>query len=83
MNKAKIVRVICNILIAVLLLGFVISLLWYMTDSLEMMPTQEQTDKARLSAALCMAVFGLACALCVAVRVKYRKCRRALPKHTD
>ncbi len=73
MRKETIIRVVCDILIVALLFGFVLSWLWYINGSLEMMPTEEQEDKAKTGALLLMTAFGLPGIVCIAVRIKHRK----------
>ncbi len=69
----KAIRIICNILIVIFAVGFVVSLLWFVTGSFEMVPTEEQEEKARLAALTMMGVFGMAGGLCAAMRAKRRK----------
>ncbi len=68
MNKTVIVRIFWGILIIIFLLCFILSLLWYATGSLEMMPTEEQQEKARAAAIFSMLVTGVSCMICAAVR---------------
>lgn len=68
MNKTVIVRLFWNILIVIFLLGFILSLLWYTTGSLETMPTEEQQEKARAAAVLSMIVTGVPCIICAVIR---------------
>ena len=68
MRKAKIIWFICNILIVIFLLGFVFALLWYRCGSFEMIPTEEQQEKAQITAILLMIVNGVLCGSCIAVR---------------
>lgn len=73
MRKHTIIRIVCDVFIAVFLFGFVLSLLWYMNGSLELMPTEEQDGKAKIAACLLMAVFGISSIVCAAVRIKIQK----------
>lgn len=68
MDKRVIARLFWDVLIIVFLLGFILSLLWYATGSLETMPAEEQQEKARLAAVLSMLVTGVPCMICAAVR---------------
>lgn len=68
MNKKVIVRLFWNILIVIFLFGFILSLLWYTTGSLETMPTEEQQEKARAAAVLSMIVTGAPCIICAVIR---------------
>ncbi len=68
MDKRVIVRLLGDVLIGILLLGFILSLFWYTTGSLETMPTEEQQEKARLAAVLSMLVTGVPCMICAAAR---------------
>jgi len=73
MGKERIIRVVCDVSIAVLLCCFILSFLWFINGPLEMMPTEEQQDKAKIGALLLMVVFGIPCVACIAVRAKQRK----------
>lgn len=68
MNKTMIVRLFWDMLIVIFLLGFILSLLWYTTGSLETMPTEEQQEKARMTAVLSMIVTGIPCMICTVIR---------------
>lgn len=68
MRKAKIIRFISGILIVIFLLGFVFALYWYQYGSFEMIPTEEQQEKAQIAAILLMIVNGVLCGFCIAVR---------------
>lgn len=56
--------------IIVLTLLFLLSLLWFLSGSLEMVPTEEQQNKARLGAVLLMLLFGAGDIACIAARIK-------------
>ena len=56
MKKEKIVRFICDVLIVFFLLGFVFALYWYLRGSFEMIPSEEQQEKALIGAILLMIV---------------------------
>lgn len=73
MSKYKLIRYFCNILIAILLLLFILSLLWFINGSLEMTPTAEQQEKTRISAIFSMVIIGISCFICVVARLKFRK----------
>lgn len=73
MSKYKLIRYFCNILIAILLLLFILSLLWFINGSLEMAPTAEQQDKARIGAIFSMIIIGISCFICFVARLKFRK----------
>lgn len=72
-SGAKIVRMLCNVMIIIFLLGFVLALRWYIGGSFEMSATEEQQEKARIGAVLSMIATGLPCILCVCVRGRYKK----------
>lgn len=57
--EKKIRRIFCNIAIVVLILCFFVGLLWLVMGSLEMEPTAEQIEKARIGALCVMSVSGL------------------------
>ncbi len=73
MQGKKIVRIILDILIAVLLFYFIFSLYWFINGSFEMVPTEEQQEKARLGAMLLMIGSGVPCIACIVARVNCRK----------
>ncbi len=73
MDAHKKIRRICNVGIGILLPCFVISLIWFLTGSLEMEPTSEQIEKARLAAGTLMLVAGVPCVICIIYRIKFRK----------
>lgn len=79
-NKITIIRLILNIfihiLIAVLLLGFVFAVLYYIHGSYEMFPTEEQQEKAHIMAISLMLVTGIPCGICIAVRVRQMEKKR-------
>ena len=68
MNKRVIVRFIGDVLIIIILVGFILSLLWYTTGSLETMPTEEQQEKVRTAAVLSMIVTGVPCMISTVIR---------------
>lgn len=71
-NKAlqRIIRLLLDCFIIVLTLLFLLSLLWFLSGSLEMVPTEEQQNKARLGAVLLMLLFGAGDIACIAARIK-------------
>lgn len=73
MKNTKMIRVICNILIGVLFPCFFVALLWYINGSLEMFPTAEQEETARIAAGLLMLITGITAFICLIVRIKCRK----------
>ena len=72
MNKTAVIRLLmrlmCDILILLFVFGFILSLCWYKNGSLEMMPTEEQQEKAQMAAVFSMIVTGLPCMICVLIR---------------
>ena len=70
--KEKVIRLICDLFIAIFLLGFVLALLWFTGGSFETVPTMEQQEKARLGAGLLMILTGIPCIVFVCVRQKYK-----------
>ena len=70
--KEKVIRIICDLFIAIFLLGFVLALLWFIGGSFETAPTMEQQEKARLGAGLLMILTGIPCSVFVCVRQKYK-----------
>lgn len=68
----KIIRLLLDCFIIVLTLLFLLSLLWFLSGSLEMVPTEEQQNKARLGAVLLMLLFGVGDIACIAARIKRR-----------
>lgn len=57
--KKKICKILCNIALIVLILCFLAGLLWLIMGSLEMEPTAEQIEKARIGALCIMSVSGM------------------------
>lgn len=70
------VRIFVDLCIVVLLALFVIFLLYFRTGSLEMMPTEEQQNKAQVVAVFGMIVSGVLCAVCVGLRATVLRKRR-------
>lgn len=68
----RIIRLSLDCFIIVLTLLFLLSLLWFLSGSLEMVPTEEQQNKARLGAVLLMVLFGAGDIACIAARIKRR-----------
>lgn len=68
MRKEKVIRFICDMLSVIFLLGFVFGLFCYLHGSFEMVPTEEQQEKARIMAIFLMIVTGAPCSICIAVR---------------
>ncbi|MBQ8527990.1 MAG: hypothetical protein IJ429_05885 [Lachnospiraceae bacterium] len=73
MDTHKLIRRICNVGIGVLFPCFMLGLLWFLAGSLEIEPTAEQMEKARMSAGLYMLATGIPCVVCIGFRMKYRK----------
>ncbi len=73
MSKGKMIRLIFDMLIAVLLPLFLLSLLYFISGSQEMAPTAEQQEKVRAVTLLVMVVTGVPCLVCIGARVKCRK----------
>ena len=71
--KAKIIRIVCDILIAIFLLGFILFFLYHMNGSLELYPTEEQEEKIKVMTMLLMITNAAPCVVCIAIRIKYRK----------
>ncbi len=61
----KSIKIIYLILIVVLLIGFGVSLMWFLNGSLEMFPTAEQEEKAKIAAFLAMIVFAGTSIACI------------------
>ena len=70
MKRAKLVRLVCDIWIIVFVLGVIRALSWYLGGSFETAPTEEQQEKARIGAAVLMAVAGALCTVGIVVRIK-------------
>ena len=62
-------RIIVDILIVVFFLLFLLSLLYYRTGSLEMMPTEEDQGKIQVITMMGMVFFGGLCAVFTIIRV--------------
>lgn len=61
-------RIVVDILIVVLFLFFLLSLLYYRTGSLEMMPTEEDQGKIQVITMMGMVLFGSLCAVLTIIR---------------
>ncbi len=73
MKKHKMLCVLCNIGIGILLPCFLLGVFWFLTGSFEIEPTAEQMEKARMAAGIFMLLTGIACGMCIFLRVKFRK----------
>lgn len=73
MDTHKIIRTLSNVGIGILLPLFLVGMSWFLTGSLEMEPTPEQVEKTKIAAGLFMLVTGVACGMCIFLRVKFRK----------
>ncbi len=71
----KTAPIILDLLIILLLLGFILSVICLFTGSLEQFPTDEQMEKARIGAAVMTLLTGLPCAVCIYLRIRGRKKR--------
>ena len=69
-------RIFVDFCIVVLLAVFMIFLLYFCTGSLEMMPTEEQQNKAQVVAVFGMIVAGALCAVCLGLRATVLRKRR-------
>lgn len=76
MGVTSTIRIVLNILIAIFMMGFLLALLWFFNGSMEMVPTAEQEAKARIGAAILMALMGIGGMVCVTIRVLLRKNKR-------
>jgi len=72
MNKKTVIRLIWNILILFFLFGFALALYWYTQGSFEMVPTEEQQEKAQMAAIFSMIVTGIPCIICAVVRSRIK-----------
>ena len=70
MFDKKRMRIIFNILIIVFSLMFFLAVLYYINGSLEMIPTKEQQEKARIGAIVLMLVTAVPLLVCVVIRFK-------------
>ena len=70
------VRIFIDFCIVVLLALFMIFLLYFRTGSLEMMPTEEQQNKAQVVAVFGMIATGVLCAVCLSLRATVLRKRR-------
>ncbi|MBR5950463.1 MAG: hypothetical protein IKZ87_03415 [Actinomycetaceae bacterium] len=71
--KNRTLRIVLNILIVLSALGFLAGLLYFVNGSLEMFPTAEQEETARIVAIVIMVSNALLCAVCIIARTKTRK----------
>lgn len=63
-------RILLIILAVIFFLGFVFSLLWLLTGSLETFPTAEQQEKAHIGAVFGMVVSLVPCLVCTLLCAK-------------
>lgn len=70
------IRLICDVAIIVLSLFFLLCLLYFINDSLEIDPTEEDHAKIRTVMAVLMLMSGIPCIACIVVRVRCRKKRK-------
>lgn len=73
MRKSKIIRFILDILIVIFLFGFFMAVFYYVQGSFEVIPTEEQQEKARIAAILLMLISGVPCAIFITCRIKLGK----------
>ncbi len=64
------VKVICVILVVLLLIGFLVSLMWFLNGSLEMYPTDEQEEKAKMTSLFFMIFFASTSIACIFPTIK-------------
>lgn len=69
------IRLICDAVIVLLSLFFLLCLLYFIDGSQEISPTEEQNEKIRVVMAALMFLSGIPCIVCIAVRVRCRKRR--------
>lgn len=67
-------KIVLNILIVLSVCVFLLALCWLLNGSLEMFPTEEQQEKARIGAALLMTVSSISTVIFTATRFHVRKC---------
>ena len=70
------VRIFVDCCIVVLLALFVLSLLYFCTGSLEMVPTEEDQAHAMVAAIFGVIVTGVPCAVCIGLRATVLRKRR-------
>ena len=71
--KRMIAKYVLNILMAVFLILFILSLLYYLHGSLELVPSEEQQDKVKVVTLLLMMINGFFFFICGVVRFLLRK----------
>ncbi len=69
----KIARIVMDIFIAVSVILFLLSLLYFLTGSLELEPSAEQQSKAKDASAFLLFCFGILCTVCIGIRIQLRK----------
>lgn len=67
-------KIVLDILIVLSVCVFLLALCWFLNGSLEMFPTEEQQEKARIGAMLLMAVSGISTVIFTTIGFRIRKC---------
>ncbi len=71
--QGKVIRLILDLLIAFFFLCLLAGVYWYIHGSFELVPTQEQQEKALVAAITWMIGAGSACTICIVIRFLCRK----------
>lgn len=69
----KFVRIVLNILIVIFVILFLLSLLYFMSGSQELNPTEEQQAKVKEVMVLFMFIFGILSITCLGIRIKLKR----------
>lgn len=69
----KLLRIVVDIFIILFFIVFLLSLLYFISGSLEMNPTQEQQGEVRLVSAAFLLFSALLCIVCIGFRMKMNK----------
>lgn len=69
----KLLRIVVDIFIILFFIVFLLSLLYFISGSLEMNPTQEQQGEVRLVSAVFLLFSALLCIVCIGIRMKMNK----------
>lgn len=70
----KILKYVIDIFIILFFIAFLLSLLYLISGSLEMNPTQEQQGEVRLVSVIFLCISAFLVVICVGLRMKLRRC---------
>lgn len=71
--QKKVIKLVLDIMIALLLFLFVLSFLYFLHGSFEDFPTEEQQDEIKAVTAFLMIISGIPCMICTYLKLRLRK----------